>query len=75
MAPFGRYSDLARRLIDAQKIGTETIAIEGREHSCEIIDAVYDTSPAFKPHSETMHKRISIDPSEMLVLLRNSIEW
>jgi hypothetical protein len=43
--PFGQYNDLARRLIDAQKIGTETITVEGREHSCEIIDAVYDTSP------------------------------
>jgi peroxiredoxin len=80
MAPFGRYSDLSRRLIDAQKIGTEMITVEGREHSCEIIDAIYDTSPGFKPHSQTMRKRISIDPSAMLVLREtqssgDGMEW
>lgn len=68
MVSFGRYNDLARGLIDAQKIGTESITFQGRAHSCEIIDAVYDVSPGFKPHSKTMHKRISIDPSDMLVL-------
>jgi peroxiredoxin len=80
MVPLGRYNDLGRRLIDAQKIGTEIITVQGRAHSCEIIDAVYDTSPEFKPHSGTMHKRFSIDPSDMLVLREtqssnDGLEW
>jgi peroxiredoxin len=68
LVPLGQYADITRRLIDAQKIGTESIAFEGREHSCEVIDAVYDISPAFKPHSKTAHKHFSIDSSDMLVL-------
>ena len=80
MVPFGQYNDLARRLIDAQKIGSEMITVQGREHSCEIIEAIYDTSPGFKPHSQTMHKRILVDPSEMLVLREtqssgDGMEW
>jgi peroxiredoxin len=80
MLPLGRYNDIARRLIDAQKIGTETITVHGRAHSCEIIDAVYDTSPEFKPHSQTMHKHFSIDPSDMSVLREtqpsgDGMEW
>jgi len=78
--PLGRYTDITRHLIDAQKIGTETIAFQGREHSCEIIDAVYDISPELKPHSRTMHKHFSVDPSEMLVLREthpgaDNVEW
>jgi peroxiredoxin len=80
MAPFGRYDDLARRLVDAQRVGTEIITVQGHKHSCEIIDAVYDISPDFKPHSQTMHQRFSIDPSDMLVLREtqsssDGIEW
>jgi peroxiredoxin len=79
-APLGRYNDLARRLTDAQKIGTEIITFQGRAHSCEIIDAVYDTSPEFKPHSQTMHKHFCIDPSDLLVLREtqssnDGLEW
>jgi peroxiredoxin len=66
--PMGQYADIARGLIDAQKIGTENITFQGHLHSCEVIDAVYDVSPKFKPNSQTMHKRLSIDPSELLVL-------
>jgi cytochrome c biogenesis protein CcmG, thiol:disulfide interchange protein DsbE len=80
MAPFGRYNDLVRRLTDAQKIGTEIIIVQGHAHSCEIIDAVYDFSPEFKPHSQIVHKHFSIDPSEMLVLREtqsssDGMEW
>jgi peroxiredoxin len=80
MIPFGRFNDLTRRLIDAQKTGTETVTVEGRAHSCEIIDATYDTSPEFKPHSQTTKKRFAIDPSEMLVLREtgssdDGMEW
>lgn len=80
MVPFGRYNELAQHLINAQKIGTETVIVQGRAHSCEIIDAVYDNSPAFKPHSQTKHERLSIDPSEMLVVRETQsspegLEW
>jgi peroxiredoxin len=80
MAPLGQYNNLARRLIDAQKIGTESITFQGRAHSCEIIDAVYDVSPEFKPHSKTIHKHFSIDPSDSLVLREtqsspDGMEW
>jgi len=80
VAPGGRYNDLARRLVDAQMIGTEIITVQGRAHSCEIIDAVYDLSPEFKPHSQIEHKHFLIDPSEMLVLREtisssDGMEW
>jgi peroxiredoxin len=80
MVSFGQYNDLAQGLIRAQKTGTETITIQGRKHFCEIIDAVYDTSPEFKPHSQTMHKHFSIDPSDRLVLREtqssdDGMEW
>lgn len=80
MAPLGRYADIGRRLIDAQKIGSDSIAFGGREHPCEMIDAVYDTSPEFKPHSKTMHKRFCIDSSDLLVLREtqsssDNMEW
>lgn len=80
MSPFGRYNDLAQRLIDAQRIGTETITFQGRGRSCEIIEAVYDTSPVFKPHSQTIRKHFSIDPSDLLVLRESQsssdgLEW
>ncbi|MGB7167745.1 MAG: TlpA disulfide reductase family protein [Acidobacteriaceae bacterium] len=68
LIPFGRYNDLAEHLIDAQKVGTETITVQGRAHSCEVIDAVYDRSPKFKPHSQTLRKRYLIDPSDLWVL-------
>jgi peroxiredoxin len=66
--PFGSFGDLARHLVDAQKIGTESIALQGHVYSCEIIDAIYDLSPEFKPHSLIEHRRISIDPSTLWVL-------
>lgn len=68
MVPFGQYNELARRLIDAQEIGTETMTVEGHTYPCEIIDAAYDYSPSFKPHSVIQHKHFSIDPRELLVL-------
>ncbi len=80
MAPFGRYNELALRLIDAQKVGTETITMQGRTYQCEIIDATYDHSPVFNPHSRIVHKRLSIAPSDFLVLREtqlspDGIEW
>ncbi len=51
LEPLGRYSDLTFRLMNAQKVGTETITVQGHSYSCETIDAVYDYSPKFKPHS------------------------
>lgn len=80
MIPFGQFNDVTRRLIGAEEIGTETITVQNRAHFCEIIDAVYDTSPEFKPHSETTHKRLSVDPSDMVVLREtqpdpDGIEW
>lgn len=68
LEPLGRYSELTARLIDAQRIGTETITVQGHMYSCEIIDAVYDYSPGFKPHSMIQHKRLSISPTDLLVL-------
>jgi peroxiredoxin len=78
--PFGQYTELTRRLIDAQKIGTESITFQGRAHPCEIIDAIYDFSPKFKPRSRIIHERFSIDPSDMLVLREtqsslDGMEW
>ena len=46
MFPLDQYNYLTRRLIDAQKIGIESITFQGRAHSCEIIDAIYDFSPS-----------------------------
>jgi peroxiredoxin len=68
MEPFGRDNELAMRLLDAEKIGTETVTVGGHVYSCEIIDATYDYSPGFKPHSYIVHKRLYIDPSDLVVL-------
>jgi peroxiredoxin len=65
---FGDGRDLIDHLIDARKIGTESIPMQGHTYSCEIIDAVYDLSPEFKPHSQVEHRRISIDPTTLWVL-------
>lgn len=80
MVPLGQYNTLTRRLTDAQKTGTENITFEGKTHSCEVIDAVYDTSPEFKPHSTSAHKRVWVDPSDLLVLRESQstpdgLEW
>jgi peroxiredoxin len=80
MVSMGRYNELAQRLIDAQQIGTETIILRGHVHHCEIIDATYDSSPAFKPHSQVTHERFSIDPSDLLVVREtqsgpDGLEW
>jgi peroxiredoxin len=68
MMPFGTYGSLTKHLVDAQKIGTETIPLQGGTYSCEIIDATYDTSPEFKPHSQIQHRRIWIDPTTLWIL-------
>lgn len=68
MIPFGQYNLLARRLVDAQKTGDETVTVQGHKYQCETIDAVYDYSPSSKPHSVIRHKRLSVDPSDLLVL-------
>lgn len=78
--PFGRDNELALHLVDAKKIGAETITVQGRTYSCEVIDAIYDYSPGFKPHSIIVHKRLSIAPSDLLVLRERKIssdgfEW
>jgi cytochrome c biogenesis protein CcmG, thiol:disulfide interchange protein DsbE len=80
LEPFGRDNELARNLADAQKSGTETITVGGHEYSCEIIDATYDYSPGFKPHSFIVHKRLFIDSSDLVVLREikssaDGIEW
>lgn len=68
MEAFGSYQRLTKRLLGAKKIGTETITIDGRAHSCEIIDASYDDSPQFRPQSSTAHRRYWIDPADLIVL-------
>jgi thiol-disulfide isomerase/thioredoxin len=67
LVPFGRYGELTRRLVDARKVGEETIAVEGRSYSCELIDATYDYSPQFKPNSQIVHSHLAIDPVNLLV--------
>jgi peroxiredoxin len=82
LEPFGKDNELALSLVDAQKVGTETITVGGRQYSCEIIDATYDYSPGFKPHSYIVHKRLYIDPWDLIVLREvkssagnDGIEW
>lgn len=65
---FGTYHFLMKRLLDAQKIGTESITVEGHAHDCEIIDAKYDNSPQFRPHSVIAHRRFWVDPTQLIVL-------
>ena len=68
MTPFGQYSYVTLRLIDAQKIGVETITVQNHAYLCEVIDADYDFSPKFKPKSMIVHKHLSVSPSDLLVL-------
>jgi peroxiredoxin len=66
--PLGQYNAITRRLVDAVKIGEETLTVEGHTYSCEIVDATYDYSPAFKPKSQIQHKHYWVDPTELVVL-------
>ena len=68
LPPMGRYNDISTRLVDAQKIGEETLTVDGHAYSCEIVDATYDYSPAFKPNSRIEHAHFWVDPSKLLVL-------
>lgn len=68
MPPTAQYHVITTRLLDAQKIGAETVTVEGHAYSCEIIDATYDFSPAFKLNSHIIHKHFWIDPSSLVVL-------
>jgi peroxiredoxin len=68
LAPLGQYNAITRRLIAARKIGDETITLQGRSYSCEIVDATYDFSPDFKPNSILVHKRYWISPADLIVL-------
>jgi peroxiredoxin len=68
LPPMGQFSAIITRLVDAQKIGTETVTVEGHAYSCEIVDATYDYSPNFKPNSQIEHKHYWIDPSGLVVL-------
>ncbi|UWZ82348.1 TlpA family protein disulfide reductase [Occallatibacter riparius] len=68
LLPLGQYNAIAMKLTDAQKIGAESVTVDGRSYSCEIIDATYDYSPAFKPNSAIEHKRFWIDPATLIVL-------
>ena len=79
MDAFGAYQRLTKRMLDAKKIGTETITIDGSAHSCEIIDASYDDSPPFRPHSSITHRRFWIDPAGLIILREQrssgSLDW
>lgn len=66
--PLGQYNAIAMRLVDAEKIGAETLTVDGHAYSCEIIDATYDYSPAYKPNLQIMHKHLWVAPSELVVL-------
>jgi peroxiredoxin len=66
--PFGQYETLARRLLDAQRIGVETVTYQGHDYRCDVVDAVYDESPELKPNSRSSHRKIYIDPDTLWVL-------
>lgn len=68
MESFGDYQRLTQRLLNAEEAGAETLTVDGRTHRCEIIDATYDTSPDFLPHTRIAHRRFWIDPKELVVL-------
>jgi cytochrome c biogenesis protein CcmG, thiol:disulfide interchange protein DsbE len=68
LIPLGQFSNLTNRLLDARRIGKETVIFQGLPRRCEVIDAVYDVSPSFRPHSATAHRRILIDPKTMWIL-------
>ena len=68
LLPLGQYNAITMRLLDAQKVGTDTVTVDGHAYSCEIIDASYDYSPESKPKSHIEHKRFWIDPGALVVL-------
>lgn len=80
MLPLGQATEIATRLTEAQKTGEETVTIQGHAYPCELIEAVYDDSPEFKPKSHIEHKRLWIAPEELLVLREtrsgpDGMEW
>src|ERR1700728_2740003 len=69
MPVFARFTtDLTRKLLGAERVRIETVLYEGRGYSCEVVEAIYDTSPEFKPHSSTSKKRFWIDPATLWML-------
>ena len=68
MRPFARYQTLGDRLLDAQRVGVETITYRDHDYRCEMIDATYDISPDFRPHSASRHFKVYIDPDTLWVL-------
>jgi cytochrome c biogenesis protein CcmG/thiol:disulfide interchange protein DsbE len=80
LLPMGQSTEVATRLVDAQKTGDETITVQGHAYACEVIEAVYDYSPEFKPKSAIVRKRLWIAPVELLVLREtksggDGLEW
>jgi cytochrome c biogenesis protein CcmG/thiol:disulfide interchange protein DsbE len=72
---FGGYERITHRMLDAIKVGSETITLDGHAHECEIVDATYDTSPEFRPHSQIAHRRWWIDSKDLTVLrVQKSVE-
>ncbi|MDE3200042.1 MAG: TlpA family protein disulfide reductase [Acidobacteriota bacterium] len=65
---FGEFDHLTDHLVSAQKVGTAVIPFEGKNHLCDVIDAEYDFSPDFKPHTQVEHHTIVIDPATLAVL-------
>jgi peroxiredoxin len=79
MEPFGTYQQLTNRIVDATQTGSETINVDGHAHACKIIDASFDSSPEFRPHSTTEHRRFWVDPAELVVLREqrtlDNLDW
>lgn len=68
LVPFGQFGAITVGLLDAQKVGEETISVQGHAYRCELIDTTYDYSPEFKPHSDIEHKHYAVDPENLIVL-------
>ncbi len=79
MFPFGNYQRVTGRMLDASKVGTETIEVDSNTHTCDVVDVTYDASPEYRPHSQTAHHRLWIDPKELTVLREqapfNGLDW
>ena len=79
MFAFGNYQRVTGRMLDASKVGTEMIEVNSNIHTCDVVDVTYDASPEYRPHSQTAHHRLWIDPNQLTVLREqapfNGVDW
>lgn len=62
------FASLDKRVVDANRAGSETLTLNGERLNCDIIDVIYDASPDIHPGSKRYAVRYWINPERHWVL-------